>query len=267
MRRKAVAPDLEPFWQCLKRATKRALLLDYDGTLAPFRVERDKAIPYPGVRETIDAILADGQTRLVIISGRWTRDLIPLLGLTRLPEIWGCHGWERLFPDGSHNAGKISGAASRALKEAQEWAHKEGCADRCERKPVAVAIHWRGLEAARIAELQKKVSAAWEPLARRGGLELHSFDGGLELRCPGRDKGFAVNQVFAELGEDAVVAYLGDDLTDEDAFGALKGKGLSVLVREEFRSTEADVWLKPPEELLEFLRNWRRVCGKKDRSE
>jgi trehalose-6-phosphatase len=55
------------------------------------------------------------------------------------------------------------------------------------------------------------------------------------------------------------VAYLGDDLTDEDAFRALKGKGLSVLVRKESRTTEADCWLKPPDELLDFLKKWHKL--------
>jgi len=49
---------------------------------------------------------------------------------------------------------------------------------------------------------------------------------------------------------------LGDDRTDEDAFKSIKGRGLGVLVREAFRPTYADVWIKPPEELLAFLARW-----------
>ncbi|NIP26121.1 MAG: trehalose-phosphatase, partial [Phycisphaerae bacterium] len=75
----------------------------------------------------------------------------------------------------------------------------------------------------------------------------------LELRVPGRDKGDAVGTILAEMNQDAVTAYLGDDLTDEDAFKAIKGKGIGILVREELRSTAADVWIRPPEELLTFL--------------
>ncbi|MBU1936081.1 trehalose-phosphatase, partial [bacterium] len=60
--------------------------------------------------------------------------------------------------------------------------------------------------------------------------------------------------------EGATVAYLGDDLTDEDAFRVLKGKGLGVLVRPEFRPTTADLWLQPPDDLIEFLKNWITIC-------
>ena len=44
---------LSEFFDCLKKSQSRILLLDYDGTLAPFRVERDKALPYPGVAEAL----------------------------------------------------------------------------------------------------------------------------------------------------------------------------------------------------------------------
>ena len=85
---------------------------------------------------------------------------------------------------------------------------------------------------------------------------LHGFDGGLELRLKGRDKGYAVRTVLDEEGEGVWGAYLGDDWTDEDGFKAIKGRGLPVLVRQEYRETEAEIWLKPPEELLGFLNLW-----------
>jgi trehalose-6-phosphatase len=67
--------------------------------------------------------------------------------------------------------------------------------------------------------------------------------------------------VLAETPEDAAVAYLGDDFTDEDAFVAVKPRGLAVLVRPEFRETAADVWIRPPRELIAFLKRWRDACG------
>ncbi len=67
--------------------------------------------------------------------------------------------------------------------------------------------------------------------------------------------------ILSEMGRDAAVAYLGDDRTDEDAFLALHGHGLSVLVRGEFRDTAADVWIRPPEGLVAFLTDWNAACG------
>jgi trehalose-phosphatase len=73
---------------------------------------------------------------------------------------------------------------------------------------------------------------------------------------PDLDKGDAIRTVLAEVHPNTPVAYLGDDLTDERAFRALGARGLSILVRTKPRRTAAQVWLKPPEELLDFLGRW-----------
>lgn len=255
------ATDLIPFWRRLQSASQRVLLLDYDGTLAPFRVKRDEAVPYPGVRELIEEILARGNTRLIIVSGRSTGDLLPLLGLGRSPEIWGGHGWERLLPGGEPELGKLPPKALSALGAARQWALDHGYSAHLEYKPASVALHWRGCSPSLRASMRQKAKVAWEELAASGGLELHPFDGGFELRCPGRDKGSVVRQVLSETGPDAAIAYLGDDLTDEDAFRALKGRGLTVLVRTKFRPSAADHWLQPPGELLDFFQNWLNRSG------
>ena len=72
----------------------------------------------------------------------------------------------------------------------------------------------------------------------------------------GQNKGLAIKELLAEIAPDDLIAYLGDDLTDEEAFTALDGRGLKVLVRHEFRPTHADVQIAPPEELLQFLDRW-----------
>jgi len=56
------------------------------------------------------------------------------------------------------------------------------------------------------------------------------------------------------------VAYLGDDNTDEAAFLALQGRGVSILVRPTWRETAAKYWLQPPDELLDFLGLWLKTC-------
>jgi trehalose-6-phosphatase len=54
----------------------------------------------------------------------------------------------------------------------------------------------------------------------------------------------------------ATAAYLGDDTTDEDAFAVLRGRGLTMLVRAEQRPSQAEYWLRPPQDLLAFLDAW-----------
>lgn len=61
-------------------------------------------------------------------------------------------------------------------------------------------------------------------------------------------------------GPDAAVAYLGDDTSDEEAFGASHGRAFSILVREQYRRSVVDVWIRPPDDVAAFLRTWISVC-------
>lgn len=249
-------PTLDAFFAGLAAAPRRALLLDYDGTLAPFRAERDQATPYPGVRELLGALLAAGRTRLVIVSGRAVDDLVRLLGVEPTPELWGSHGWERRTADGRYLPPDLGAAARDGLAAAAQVAAAAGLGHALEQKPAGLALHWRGLDERAAQALREEVGGAWAPIAQRHGLRAHPFDGGLELRAPGRDKGTAVQTLLDELGPQTALAYLGDDLTDEDAFERIGARGLRVLVRPEPRPTRADLWLRPPAELLEFLGRW-----------
>jgi len=255
--------NLETFFGRVRAAAARVLMLDYDGTLAPFRIDPAEAAPYPGVIPLLDEIQQAGHTRVVMVSGRWTKDLVPLLGLKRAPEIWGSHGWERLQPHGEYNVGRISPSALEVLVTADEWiAEIEALGARCERKPAALAFHWRGLENIRVAGIRDKVFEKWTELGYVNGLAWHDFDGGIELRAAGPDKGDVVRTLVAEAGPGAVFAYLGDDLTDEPAFKAVPEAGAAILVRPQFRPTAAALWMRPPEELLDFLARWHRDAGK-----
>jgi trehalose 6-phosphate phosphatase len=251
-----------PFLERLGSAPARILLLDYDGTLAPFQIDRSQAVPYPEVLPLLGQIMARG-TRVVLISGRPPRDLVAVSGIQPCPEIWGCHGLEQLKPDGSYEAEALSHQHQAGLSLAERLLNPEGLEARIEVKPGGVAFHSRGLSAPEAELMTKKVKQLWQPVTGEYGLTLLEFDGGLEIRVPGRDKGFAVRTILAESVPGAAVAYLGDDRTDEDAFQALNGRGLTVLVRPEYRPTAAEVWLQPPQELIRFLEEWLRASGGK----
>lgn len=249
-----------PFFDRLRQASARLLLLDYDGTLAPFTPDRMRAFPYREIPELISRIMA-ANTRVVLISGRSARELLFLSGIHPQPEIWGSHGAERLLADGSYEVDAPDAEHRLALQTARRAFINAGLTDRIETKPGSIAVHWRGLSSTHQRGTESEVRRICEPLVRRHGLELLPFDGGLELRAPGKNKGDAVQTILSESGQDVAAAYLGDDQTDENAFLAIKGRGLAVLVRPEPRSTSADVWLRPPDELVRFLRDWLQACG------
>jgi trehalose 6-phosphate phosphatase len=252
--------EIEQFIRSVARSTQSALLLDYDGTLAPFSIDRDKALPYPGVISILQEIVETGRTRFVIITGRDAHNVIPLLGIHPAPEVWGCHGLQRLRPDGSFEQPELSACSAQALQDAERWLTYQGLDSMVESKPGSIAMHWRGLEENDAVELRGKVLLGWFPIADRGALAVFEFDGGIELRIADRDKSDAIRTILLEIGPDCPVAYLGDDLTDERAFRAMGARGLTVLVRPERRSTAARFWLRPPDELLDFLSRWRDAC-------
>lgn len=252
--------DIERFFDELSRAPLKILMLDYDGTLSPYHVRRDRAVPYPGIREILRTALAGPRCRTVIVSGRAIADLLPLLGIDEEIEIWGCHGWERMLPGGPIEPPDLPFSTLSALREAASWARCEGLAERVEMKPASVALHWRGLDPSGLDAIEEKARRVWSAIGESAGLSLHEFNGGIELRPPGMDKGRVVRTLLAGSDGRAVAAYLGDDMTDEDAFEAIRGSGLGVLVSAEPRPTGAGVRLNPPDELLWFLRRWAERC-------
>ena len=261
--------DITAFFEHLRRASSSALLLDYDGTLAPFRVDRDQARPYVGVKERLAALCRDpaANHRVIIISGRPCADIVQLLGSDLTIEMWGEHGCERRLRDGSITRNQISAEAKTALEQAADRANKAGWIHSCEIKTSSIALHWRGMAHDQMENLRLNAVDLWQPLTHHTSLMLRPFDGGIELRWGWVNKGDAVQAVIDESPFDSILAYAGDDTTDEDAFAVLDRKGLRILVRAELRDTIADLWLQPPHELLSFLDQWSACTSAKENSQ
>jgi trehalose 6-phosphate phosphatase len=258
-----LTPEVELEMQALLRAVSREprslLLLDYDGTLAPFRKQRDRAFPYPGVVPVLERIIANGRTRVVIISGRDASEAYRLLGIAGV-EIWGLHGSQRLRLDGQIETPPPQADVLDALSAADHWLNYQQLRHLAEFKTGSIAVHWRDLGERQANEIRDRVLLGWMHIAQDTGLELMEFDGGVEIRKQSPHKGDAVRVLLNEMGPDIPAAYLGDDRTDERAFAAIQGHGLSVLVRHVWRRTEAQLWLNPPTELLSFLERWLKAC-------
>ena len=254
--------EMDAFFKDLRNARQRALLLDYDGTLAPFHTNRMAALPYLGIPELlISIIMGSTHTRVVFITGRPAMELKSLLPFVPAPEIWGSHGLERLGPDGSYQVAEVSRPAKQLLAAIARCLQAEGLEACLERKPGCIAVHWRSLSDASVVDVRERVLRVWNGLRPQNLVVVSPFDGGLEFRVCMRNKGDVVNKLLSELHSAVPVAYLGDDMTDEDAFKALKNRGLSVLVREEYRSTAASSWIQPPQGVLDFLSEWLQACG------
>jgi trehalose-phosphatase len=255
------ADKLDAFFRTFDSGSTPLLLLDYDGTLAPFRVNRFEARPWAEMRGLLNRIQRQGRTRMAIITGRPAAEIAPLLGTDLPMEVWGLHGAERVYPDGRRELEVASPAAQEKLDELRALLRRDSLGGLFEDKSNAAVMHWRGVSPGKAKSIEGKTRRLFEPLAELDGLNLLEFESGLELRV-GRDKGGAVETILGEANRDAPIAYLGDDLTDEAGFCAVNGmgaRGLSALVRRTIRETAARVWLRPPQELKEFLQRWLKA--------
>jgi trehalose-phosphatase len=231
-------------------------MLDYDGTLAPFQADRFAATAYPGVEDRLATLSVLSRVRVVVVTGRPARELHGLLPPDTKLEIWGSHGREQLKSDDSYALFPLDTGQRANLERVAEEMATAGFAETLEMKPTSLAIHWRSLEPLAQKRVRSSIQAIFEGLAEPGSLHLLPFDGGLELRSTDRTKGTAVTHILSEVPAGLPAAYLGDDLTDEDAFAALGKGGFSILVRTQVRESCARFWLRPPEELLPFLDSW-----------
>lgn len=246
----------------LKAGAAPLLICDYDGTLAPFHPDKMQAYAYTGVAERLSRIAA-GPTRLAFISGRPVGELLTLLPLAEQAEIWGMHGRQHRTPDGALRLFEPTEAQRSALDHAQQELAAQGYAGVVERKVGSVALHWRDTDALPGGrdEAEHAARAAFEPFAGAQELALLPFDGGLELRTEDRTKEHAADALLDGAAAPAA-AFLGDDVTDEDAFRAVARKGgTALLVRAELRPSAAQFALRPPDELLAFFDFWLDATG------
>src|SRR5258708_19043821 len=139
-----------PFFERVRRAPSRTLMLDYDGTLAPFTMDRMRAFPYRGIPELISKVMRT-DTRVVFISGRSARELLFLSGIHPPPEIWGSHGAERLFADARYEVDTPRADHRQVLQTVRHLLMARGLDDRFESKARSIAVHWRGLSPAKQA--------------------------------------------------------------------------------------------------------------------
>jgi trehalose 6-phosphate phosphatase len=248
----------EEFLQSVATASKSALLLDFDGTLAPFRVDRFKAKPWAGVVDLIEAIRDSGRTHLALITGRPAAEAATQLGMKQPPEIWGLHGVERLLSGGVIKKDTLLDSEETALAGAKAAIHEAKLGLLIEDKWNAVVIHWRAKELRTMVAAHAAAAHILGKYKTGERMTLLEFDGGVELRA-GRNKGDAVREIVAEMQPGTPVAYLGDDATDEDAFLELQGSGMGILVRKQWRPSAASLLLRPPDELRAFLRAWLRA--------
>ena len=233
-----------------------AVFFDFDGTLSDIVNEPDAARPVAGAAEALQRLAA--RCPVAILSGRDLSDVSQRVGL---PGIWyaGSHGFELTAPDGTHHQNEAAAAAIPVLEEAAtQLRDRIGAIPGVvvEHKRFGVAVHYRNAARDRVGEVAAAVRAA----GRRDALRVTTGREVIELRPDlDWDKGKTLHWVIDHLrGEGSaplVPIYLGDDITDEDAFDAVRDGGVPILVRHNDdgdRATSALFALDSPADAAEF---------------
>ncbi|HEY3294080.1 MAG TPA: trehalose-phosphatase [bacterium] len=259
-----VVDGVPDFWTQVRAAPHRLLGLDYDGTLAPFHVIREAAVPVPGVKETLLAIRDETDTTVILLTGRPAKQVQALLGAEVKIPIIGSHGSEVLNADGSVRLLPPEMRQQDGLRRAWKSAVEAGYGSRLEKKLASIALHTR--EAPDAAEIETTVEERWWPLTFDHNLEILRFNGGIELRARGRNKGIAFAAHFAAMPSGTLPVYLGDDATDEDVFQTIRLRGIGIKVGDGISPTAAAGRLSGPPAVLDLLKNWRRALAPSDTS-
>jgi len=247
--------NMDDFWDRLNESDKRFLYLDYDGTLAPFQIDRMKALPLDGVADLLKEIYRSTDTMLAIISGRPVSEILELLGDIGVIII-GSHGFERRDPGGAIVTRGISPKHLRGLAEAGEVARMDNPGEMIEKKTASIAVHTRALSCERAGVVERGILEEWEKIASSHDLEILRFNGGIELRISGANKGAAMRDLLSEQPEGAFCVYIGDDSTDEDAFGVIKRCGMGIKVGRVDMESSAQGFLPDIKSVRDFLQGW-----------
>ncbi|WP_324199055.1 trehalose-phosphatase [Nocardia amamiensis] len=255
-RRMSEIPDAVECWprvRDLLGTEKAAVLLDFDGTSAEIVADPDDAKPVDGMPAVLGKLAAE--CPVAVVSGRDLRDLRERVGVS---GIWyaGSHGFELMGPDGTCHVHDAAPGAEQTLADAATELRRQLhdiAGVLVEHKRFAVAVHHRNVAAENVAGV---VAAAHEA-GHAAGLRVTHGRRVVELRPDvDWDKGTALRWILEHVTAPVLPIYLGDDLTDEDAFDAVASDGLPIVVRHDEtgdRYTAARFAVAGPRQVRDFL--------------
>ena len=236
-----------------------AIFLDYDGTLTPIVSRPELAVMSDESRATVDALAK--KLPVAVVSGRDRPDVEKLVGIESL-IFAGSHGFDIHVPGREAIGSDVIEKYTPVLDRVDARLHEvldpiQGAL--VERKRFSIAAHYRLVsddDYPRFRAALDAVEAEAPELKEKLGKKVFELQPKIDW-----DKGKCVLYLCRALGfdgEDYVPMFFGDDVTDEDAFQALRGRGVSVICADPAidpdRRTYADFRVDSVEEVIELLR-------------
>jgi trehalose-phosphatase len=232
----------------------RTLLLDLDGTLAPFAATPSEARVPAATKEALAALLT-ADWRMAIVSGRPVKEVSELIDLDGL-QLFGSHGLEGSWAgSGKALPPPELGHRLQALAETGRTLAAGVPGVLVESKPHGVAFHDRRVARQDLNRWRHSLHR-WLDRQDLSGIEWLAGARVLELRPQGFDKGRIIKEMPHTPGmpaPDHSLVGIGDDRTDEDMFRELDGVGLSVRVGRPGVSSLAQHRLPSPSAVRRFL--------------
>ena len=242
------------------RGKHLAVFLDYDGTLTPIVERPDLAVLSEAMRAIVRSLAE--RCSVAVVSGRDRPDVEKLVGIDTL-IFAGSHGFDIASPDGRSIQRDEGASFAGLLEEVTARLHEvmdpiDGAL--IEPKKASVAAHYRLIaedQRHKVKDVVDEIIAAHHNLRVTPGKMVYEIQPKLDW-----NKGKAVLYLLDALGldgDDVMPMYLGDDVTDEDAFAALKGRGIGVFVGDAAdpevvgRTTDGDYRLADVDEVGQFL--------------
>ena len=229
------------------------LFFDYDGTVTPIVSHPKDAHLSEAMRNTL--IKLSNQCTLAVISGRGLNDIKSRVGIKGIYYA-GSHGYEIEGPSIKMEykpALEFVETFDTLEKELREALAKvEGAL--VERKKFSIALHYRNVSKSEeyLVEIAADEAVRRYPKVRKGyGKKVYELLPDLEW-----NKGKALEWLMKAIHIEkrgSQIFYIGDDITDEDAFSAIKTYGIGILVGSEARTTGAQYKLRDTDQTLHFL--------------
>ncbi len=249
-------PDAIDQFQDLKKEWQNKevfLFLDYDGTLSPIVEEYDKAFLSEEMREVIKNVTQVCKT--AVVSGRGREDVKSRVNLDNIYYA-GSHGFEISGPGGFYyeldRAKEIIPILDKIEKELKDnLSTIDGV--KLERKKFALAVHYRQAAEKEEENVKRRVDQIVrnvDEIVQGRGKKVIELKPNVYWH-----KGKALNHLLNVLNKEkapSYVMYIGDDITDEDAFMQIR-EGTGILVGDHGEKTYARFHLQDTDQVKEFL--------------
>jgi trehalose-phosphatase len=260
---RALPSALEGFEKIAARAANKRItvFLDYDGTLSPIVETPEQAVMQDDMRAAV--IELSRHCKVGIISGR---DLADVRDKVRIESIVyaGSHGFDIAGPKGLQIEHSVGEEFLPVLDQAEQALFRKLDAiagSQMERKRFAIAIHYRRVDPQEVQAVEAivdEVASRQPKLKKSYGKKIFELQPRMDWH-----KGKALFSLLGTLKldeADVLPFYLGDDVTDEDAFRSLQGRGIGIVVWDRPYKTAAAYSLRSPDEVREFLLKLIPLC-------